>query len=101
MNNPCFQTGLLSAFMIHISDFICGWIHELRRDLFLCFFLSGDVFNADWDGLLNGVTAVVSTIGGFGNNEQMEKINGDANLVAVNAASDAGLQSNSFNMFIY
>jgi hypothetical protein len=32
----------------------------------------------------------VSTIGGFGNNEQMEKINGDANLVAVNAAREAG-----------
>ena len=36
------------------------------------------------------MAAVVSTIGGFGNNEQMEKINGEANLVAVNAASDAG-----------
>ena len=60
----------------------------VEKDFFV--FFIGDVFNADWDGLLNGVAAVVSTIGGFGNNEQMEKINGEANLVAVNAASDAG-----------
>ncbi|MCO5581331.1 hypothetical protein L7F22_035212 [Adiantum nelumboides] len=54
--------------------------------------IAGDVFNADWDGLLNGATAVVSTIGGFGTNEQMEQLNGEANVLAINAASNAGVQ---------
>lgn len=58
--------------------------------------IAGDVFNADWDGLLNGATTVVSTIGGFGNNEQMEKLNGEANVLAINAASNAGIRK-----FIY
>ncbi|KAJ7560890.1 hypothetical protein O6H91_03G004800 [Diphasiastrum complanatum] len=53
--------------------------------------ISADVFSADWDGLLNGVTAVVSTIGGFGTNEQMQKLNGEANTLAVDAASKAGV----------
>ncbi|KAI5084236.1 hypothetical protein GOP47_0000405 [Adiantum capillus-veneris] len=54
--------------------------------------IAGDVFNADWDGLLNGATAVVSTIGGFGTNEQMEQLNGEANVLAINAASNAGVR---------
>lgn len=58
--------------------------------------IAGDVFYADWDGLLNGATAVVSTLGGFGTNEEMEKLNGEANVLAVNAASNAGVQK-----FIY
>ncbi|KAH7444815.1 hypothetical protein KP509_02G093000 [Ceratopteris richardii] len=54
--------------------------------------IAGDVFNTDWDSLLNGVTAVVSTIGGFGTNEQMEQINGEANVLAINAACNAGVR---------
>ena len=50
----------------------------------------GDVFLTDWDSLLGGVEAVVSTLGTIGPNEQMEKINGDANIIAVNAAKNAG-----------
>ncbi|KAG6551388.1 hypothetical protein Mapa_007034 [Marchantia paleacea] len=53
--------------------------------------VSGDVFLTDWDSVLNGCTAVISTLGGFGTNEQMEKINGDANIIAVDAASKAGV----------
>lgn len=48
------------------------------------------MFSADWDVVLHGATAVISTLGGVGTNEQMEKINGDANVVAVNAALAAG-----------
>lgn len=33
---------------------------------------------------------MVSTIGGFGSEEQMQRINGEANVVAVNAAKDYG-----------
>lgn len=33
---------------------------------------------------------MVSTIGGFGSEEQMQRINGEANVVAVNAAKDFG-----------
>ncbi|KAK3434789.1 hypothetical protein EUGRSUZ_D02227 [Eucalyptus grandis] len=52
---------------------------------------SGDVFYANWDEVLVGATAVVSTLGGFGSEEQMQRINGEANVVAVNAAKDFGV----------
>jgi hypothetical protein len=39
---------------------------------------------------LVGATAVVSTLGGFGNEEQMKRINGEANVIAVNAAKENG-----------
>ncbi|XP_048231150.1 uncharacterized protein At1g32220, chloroplastic isoform X5 [Ricinus communis] len=52
---------------------------------------SGDVFYANWDDVLVGTTAVVSTLGGFGSEEQMLRINGEANVVAVNAAKDYGI----------
>ncbi|XVF13679.1 hypothetical protein REPUB_Repub08aG0228600 [Reevesia pubescens] len=53
--------------------------------------MSGDVFYANWDEVLVGATAVVSTLGGFGSEEQMKRINGEANVVAVNAAKDFGI----------
>ncbi|WCJ29107.1 NAD(P)-binding Rossmann-fold superfamily protein [Euphorbia peplus] len=53
--------------------------------------LTGDVFYANWDEVLLGATAVVSTLGGFGSEEQMLRINGEANVVAVNAAKDYGV----------
>jgi hypothetical protein len=52
---------------------------------------AGDVFATDWDVVLQGATAVVSTLGGFGTQEQMEKLNGDANIEAVDAAKLAGI----------
>ena len=54
-------------------------------------FCIGDVFYADWDSLFNGVTAVISTLGGFGNNEEMERLNGEANVLAINAAKNLGI----------
>ncbi|KAH7668717.1 putative oxidoreductase protein [Dioscorea alata] len=53
--------------------------------------VAGDVFYARWDEVLVGATAVVSTLGGFGNEEQMKRINGEANILAVNAAKDYGV----------
>ncbi|KEH21457.1 DUF676 family protein [Medicago truncatula] len=47
-----------------------------------------DVFYVNWGEVLPGATAVVSTLGGFGSEEQMSKINGEANVVAVNAAEE-------------
>lgn len=55
---------------------------------------AGDVFYVNWDEVLLGATAVVSTIGGFGSEEQMQRINGEANIVAVNAAKDYGSDVN-------
>lgn len=52
---------------------------------------AGDVFYLNWDEVLLGATAVVSTIGGFGSEEQMQRINGEANVVAVKAAKDYGM----------
>lgn len=60
------------------------------RLLYLFLYHAGDVFYVNWDEVLGGATAVVSTIGGFGNEEQMKRINGEANVVAVNAAKDFG-----------
>ncbi|XP_056842089.1 uncharacterized protein At1g32220, chloroplastic [Raphanus sativus] len=51
----------------------------------------GDVFYLNWDEVLLGATAVVSTIGGFGNEQQMKRINGEANVISVNAAKDFGV----------
>ncbi|XP_078442029.1 NAD(P)-binding Rossmann-fold superfamily protein [Wolffia australiana] len=53
--------------------------------------VTGDVFYVNWDEVLVGATAVVSTLGGFGSNEQMKKINGEANILAVDAAKNFGV----------
>ncbi|KAL7160646.1 hypothetical protein ABFS83_01G110500 [Erythranthe nasuta] len=53
--------------------------------------VTGDVFYANWDEVLVGATAVVSTIGGFGSEEQMQRINGEANVVAINSAKEYGI----------
>ncbi|KAF5935910.1 hypothetical protein HYC85_027039 [Camellia sinensis] len=70
-----------------------GWIRLLGCQA--CSFLYqsslGDVFYANWDEVLAGATAVVSTLGGFGSEEQMQRINGEANVVAVTAAKDFGI----------
>ncbi|XP_038978335.1 uncharacterized protein At1g32220, chloroplastic-like [Phoenix dactylifera] len=42
--------------------------------------------------VLNGVTAVISCVGGFGSNSHMYKINGTANINAIRAASDQGVK---------
>lgn len=41
---------------------------------------------------LNGVTAVISCVGGFGSNSYMYKINGTANINAIRAASEQGVK---------
>ncbi|PPS09818.1 hypothetical protein GOBAR_AA10817 [Gossypium barbadense] len=65
-----------------------SWVDQFSN-LACCF--TGDVFYANWDEVLVGATAVVSTLGGFGSEEQMKRINGEANVVAVNAAKDFGI----------
>jgi len=45
---------------------------------------------------LIGATAVVSTLGGFGSEEQMKKINGEANIEAVGAAKKYGKNCDNF-----
>ncbi|XP_048231151.1 uncharacterized protein At1g32220, chloroplastic isoform X6 [Ricinus communis] len=61
-----------------------SWVDQVN-------WIPGDVFYANWDDVLVGTTAVVSTLGGFGSEEQMLRINGEANVVAVNAAKDYGI----------
>eukprot|EP00271_Cylindrocystis_brebissonii_P000666 TRINITY_DN10830_c0_g1_i2.p1 TRINITY_DN10830_c0_g1~~TRINITY_DN10830_c0_g1_i2.p1 ORF type:complete len:365 (+),score=54.85 TRINITY_DN10830_c0_g1_i2:90-1184(+) len=60
------------------------WVQEVT-------WLRGDVFSADWSLVLDGVTSVISCIGGFGSNEAMERICGDATIAAVEAASKVGV----------
>ncbi|XAR71464.1 hypothetical protein NMG60_11028737 [Bertholletia excelsa] len=45
-----------------------------------------------WKEVLNGVTAVISCVGGFGSNSYMYKINGTANINAIRAAADQGVK---------
>ncbi|XP_010276819.1 PREDICTED: uncharacterized protein At1g32220, chloroplastic isoform X2 [Nelumbo nucifera] len=61
-----------------------SWVNQVS-------WMAGDVFYAKWDEVLVGATAVVSTLGGFGSEEQMKKINGEANILAVGAAKDFGI----------
>ncbi|KAK8550598.1 hypothetical protein V6N13_119114 [Hibiscus sabdariffa] len=43
-----------------------------------------------WKEALDGVTSVISCIGGFGSNSYMYKINGTANINAIRAAAEKG-----------
>ncbi|KAK9985150.1 hypothetical protein SO802_034675 [Lithocarpus litseifolius] len=61
-----------------------SWVDQVN-------WVTGDVFYVNWDEVLVGATAVVSTLGGFGSEEQMLRINGEANVVSVNAAKDNGI----------
>eukprot|EP00899_Mesostigma_viride_P014120 jgi/Mesvir1/22709/Mv14123-RA.1 len=54
---------------------------------------SADVFDVDkWAHKLRGVHGVVSCIGAFGSDAFMERMCGDANIVAAQAAKEAGIQ---------
>uniref|UniRef100_A0A2P2JMP7 Uncharacterized protein MANES_16G133500 n=1 Tax=Rhizophora mucronata TaxID=61149 RepID=A0A2P2JMP7_RHIMU len=53
----------------------------------------GNLLSPDsWKEALNGVTAVISCVGGFGSKSYMYKINGTANMNAILAASDKGIK---------
>ncbi|KAF5477821.1 hypothetical protein F2P56_004434 [Juglans regia] len=61
-----------------------SWVDQVN-------WIAGDVFYVNWDEVLVGATAVVSTLRGFGSEEQIKRINGEANVVAVNVARDYGI----------
>ncbi|KAJ3692565.1 hypothetical protein LUZ60_011660 [Juncus effusus] len=61
-----------------------AWVDQVN-------WVKGDVFYARWEEVLGGATAVVTTLGGFGNDEQMKRINGEANIISINAAKDFGI----------
>ncbi|KAB2080338.1 hypothetical protein ES319_A05G064600v1 [Gossypium barbadense] len=53
----------------------------------------GNLLSSDsWKEALDGVTSVISCIGGFGSNSYMYKINGTANINAIRAAADKGVK---------
>ncbi|KAE9603678.1 hypothetical protein Lal_00001876 [Lupinus albus] len=53
----------------------------------------GNILSTDsFKEALNGVTAVISCVGGFGSNSYMYKINGTANINAIRAASEQGVK---------
>lgn len=55
--------------------------------------VQGDLFQpSSWQSALRDVSAVISCVGGFGSNEQMQKINGVANVQAIRAAAEAGVK---------
>lgn len=66
------------------STYYEPWIDDVT-------WISGDIFTMDWTKALEGVDTVISCVGGFGTNEQMEKINGDATVTAVNNVAGKGV----------
>lgn len=54
------------------------------------FTAAADVFSADLESYFAGASAVMSCLGGFGTNEQMVRICGDATVRAAEAAKNAG-----------
>ncbi|KAJ4707724.1 NAD(P)-binding rossmann-fold protein [Melia azedarach] len=53
----------------------------------------GNLLSSDsWKEALDGVTSVISCIGGFGSNSYMYKINGTANINAIRSASEKGVK---------
>eukprot|EP00850_Spirogloea_muscicola_P019593 SM000194S04829 [mRNA] locus=s194:214809:217815:- [translate_table: standard] len=63
-----------------------SWIHQVD-------WIRGSVFDTHiWKDKLKDVSAVISCVGGFGSNDAMRKINGEANVVAVNTAADEGVK---------
>lgn len=53
----------------------------------------GDLLSGNsWKEALNGVTSIVSCVGGFGSNSYMYKINGTANITAIRAAAEKGVK---------
>ncbi|OIV97710.1 hypothetical protein TanjilG_12467 [Lupinus angustifolius] len=53
----------------------------------------GNILSTDsFKEALNGVTAVISCVGGFGSNSYMYKINGTANINAIRAAAEQGVK---------
>ncbi|XVF35719.1 hypothetical protein REPUB_Repub18cG0170400 [Reevesia pubescens] len=53
----------------------------------------GNLLSSDsWKEALNGVTSVISCVGGFGSNSYMYKINGTANINAIRAAEEKGVK---------
>ncbi|OMO90638.1 hypothetical protein COLO4_19002 [Corchorus olitorius] len=53
----------------------------------------GNLLSSDsWKEALDGVTSVISCVGGFGSNSYMYKINGTANINAIRAAAEKGVK---------
>ncbi|XP_024029187.1 uncharacterized protein At1g32220, chloroplastic [Morus notabilis] len=53
----------------------------------------GDLLSpGSWEDALNGVTSVISCVGGLGPNSHMYEINGTANINAIRAASEKGVK---------
>ncbi|XP_058002127.1 uncharacterized protein At1g32220, chloroplastic isoform X1 [Hevea brasiliensis] len=54
--------------------------------------LQGDLSPNSWKEALNGVSAIISCVGGFGSHSYMYKINGRANINAIRSASEQGVK---------
>ncbi len=62
-----------------------SWASQVR-------WVAADVFDSQtWRKELQGATGVVSCIGAFGSNQFMERINGDANVLAAEVAAKEGV----------
>ena len=65
------------------------WAHDQRIQ-----WLKGDLLEPEtYKSLLKGKNGVISAVGAFGNNETMEKFNGDANINAAKTANEVGVEN--------
>ncbi|XP_048602348.1 uncharacterized protein At1g32220, chloroplastic-like isoform X1 [Brassica napus] len=95
VNDVTWHQGILSQNTFH-------FVHHLKskkismNDLIFFFFLLkqiGDLLSPDsLKPALEGITSVISCVGGFGSNSQMVRINGTANINAVKAAAEGGVK---------
>lgn len=93
MYNKCMPYSSTVTNTMYVGVYVYNMVIGIYKTD-LPFYDAGDVFYLNWDEVLVGATAVVSSIGGFGNEEYMKRINGEATIVAVNAAKDFGRNVN-------
>ncbi|KAA0064867.1 uncharacterized protein E6C27_scaffold82G001800 [Cucumis melo var. makuwa] len=88
-NHVIWHQGLIPVKLLIIVIFV-GHVMIIPQ---LFFPLPGNLLSPDsLNEAFDGVTAVISCIGGFGSNSQMYKINGTANINAIRVASDKGVK---------
>lgn len=69
-----------------MPSFQDSWTSDVR-------WIQGNLFEPDkWNNVLKEAFAVISCVGAFGSSQTMRKVNGDANVAAIDAAHVAGVK---------
>ena len=82
-NIPLNTTPFIHPF-VHIWSFYVEFVDHKNVKF------AGDILYVNWGEVLSGATAVISTLGGFGSEEQMQRIDSEANIIAIPDAKEYG-----------